>query len=194
MTLRGLGARKLIARCATRRPDRAAVGDPAVATMIALRVLARRHQQLSVEIAELDALLRPWLPRSTRPARPSGVGTDVAGQLLVTAGDNPERLRSEAAFAMLAAPRRSRPPPVAPTVTGSTGAATATPTLRPTCRALPPALGPPHPRLRAAATTEGLSKPEIIRCLKRYIAREIYTALLDPQPSSVPAITTAAPN
>jgi hypothetical protein len=38
-----------------------------------------------------------------------------------------------------------------------------------------------------------MSKPEIIRCLKRYIAREIYTALLDPQPSSVPAITSTAP-
>ena len=38
-----------------------------------------------------------------------------------------------------------------------------------------------------------MSKPEIIRCLKRYIAREIYTALLDPPPSSVPAITSTAP-
>jgi transposase len=40
------------------------------------------------------------------------------------------------------------------------------------------------PRTRAYAArraTEGLSKPEIIRCLKRYIAREIYTALLNPQ-------------
>jgi hypothetical protein len=38
-----------------------------------------------------------------------------------------------------------------------------------------------------------MSKPEIIRCLKRYIAREIYTALLNPRPSSVPAITSTAP-
>ena len=52
------------------------------------------------------------------------------------------------------------------------------------------------PRTRAYAqrrTTEGMSKPEIIRCLKRYIAREIYTALLNPQPSSAPAITSTAP-
>jgi len=52
------------------------------------------------------------------------------------------------------------------------------------------------PRTRAYAqrrTTEGMSKPEIIRCLKRYIAREIYTALLNPRPSSVPAITSTAP-
>ena len=53
MTLRGLGDRELIAHCATRRPDRAAAGDPTVATMLALRVLARRHQQLSVELDEL---------------------------------------------------------------------------------------------------------------------------------------------
>ena len=51
-------------------------------------------------------------------------------------------------------------------------------------------------RTRAYAlrrTTEGMSKPEIIRCLKRYITREIYTALLNPQPSSVPAIASTAP-
>ena len=53
MTLRGLGDRELIAQCATRRPDRAAAGEPTVATMLALRALARRHQQLSVEIDEL---------------------------------------------------------------------------------------------------------------------------------------------
>ncbi len=101
-TLRGLGNRKLIAQCATRRPDRAAAGDPAVATTHALRVLARRHQQLSVEIDELDALIGP-LVTAINPTLIglSGVGTDVAGQLLVTAGDNPQRLRSEAAFAML---------------------------------------------------------------------------------------------
>jgi transposase len=102
MTLRGLGDRELIAHCATRRPDRAAVGDPTVATMLALRALARRHQQLSVEIDELDALIGP-LVTAINPTLIglSGVGTDVAGQLLVTAGDNPQRLRSEAAFAML---------------------------------------------------------------------------------------------
>ena len=46
------------------------------------------------------------------------------------------------------------------------------------------------PRTHAYATkrtTEGMSKPEIIRCLKRYIAREVYTALLKPHPSSTPA-------
>ena len=62
----------------------------------------RRHQQLSAEIGELDALITP-LVTQINPALCAllGVGPDVAGQLLVTAGDNPDRLRSEAAFAML---------------------------------------------------------------------------------------------
>ncbi len=41
-------------------------------------------------------------------------------------------------------------------------------------------------------TAEGMSKPEIIRCLKRYIAREVYTALLTPCPSTTPAIPSTA--
>src|SRR3954451_7911527 len=70
--------------------------------MLALRVLARRHQQLSAEIDELDALIGPLVTaiNPTLMGLP-GVGTDVAGPLLVTAGDTPQRLRSEAAFAML---------------------------------------------------------------------------------------------
>ena len=51
------------------------------------------------------------------------------------------------------------------------------------------------PRTRAYAarrTTQGMSKKEIIRCLKRYLAREIYTALLTPGPSSIPASPSAA--
>ena len=61
--------------------------------MLALRALARRHQQLSVEIDELDALIGP-LVTAINPTLIglSGVGADVAGQLLVTAGDNPQRL------------------------------------------------------------------------------------------------------
>ena len=52
------------------------------------------------------------------------------------------------------------------------------------------------PRTRAYAarrTAQGMSKPEIIRCLKRYIAREVYTALLNPDPSSVLASPCAVP-
>jgi hypothetical protein len=68
----------------------------------ALRSLGRRHQQLTAEINELDELLEP-LVTAINPAlvTVAGVGADNAGQLLVTAGENHQRLTSEAAFAML---------------------------------------------------------------------------------------------
>jgi len=76
--------------------------DPAAATKLALRHLARRHAALSAEIAELDRALAQVVSE-TAPGllALAGVGTDVAGALLVAAGDNPERLSSEAAFARL---------------------------------------------------------------------------------------------
>lgn len=71
-------------------------------TKAALRRLARRHQQLTEEIRELDAELAPLVTTAapTLLALP-GVGIEVASQLLSTAEGNPERLRSEAAFAHL---------------------------------------------------------------------------------------------
>ena len=177
--LRELSDRRLIQVCATRRPDRAAAADPAVATVITLRSLARRHQQLTDEIDELDSLIAPLVEAiNPRLYALLGVGPDVAGQLLVTAGQNPERLHSEAAFAMLcgAAPL--------PASSGRThrhrlnrgGDRQANAALY---RIVLSRLRW-DPRTQAYAerrTTEGLSKKEIMRCLKRYIAREIYTAL-----------------
>jgi transposase len=177
--LRPLSDAELIRHCATRRPDPIQAGDPQAATVLALRALARRHQQLSVEIDELDKLLTP-LVRRINPTLYAlfGVGPDTAGQLLVTAGNNPERLRSEAAFAMLcgAAPL--------PASSGRTdrhrlnrgGDRQANAALY---RIVLTRLRH-DPRTRAYAqrrTAEGLSKKEIIRCLKRYVAREVYAAL-----------------
>jgi len=100
--LRGLPVKELINVCAGLRPERADAASPVTAAKIALRSLARRHQQLTEEIDDLDDLLEP-LVAAINPAlvAANGVGTDVAGQLLVTAGENHGRLRSEAAFAML---------------------------------------------------------------------------------------------
>ncbi|BCB89719.1 hypothetical protein Psuf_070320 [Phytohabitans suffuscus] len=100
--LRGLAVKQLIATCATLRPDQADAATPATAAKLALRSLARRHQQLSAEITDLDELLQP-LVAAINPALAAahGVGTDTAGQLLVTAGENHHRLTCEAAFAML---------------------------------------------------------------------------------------------
>lgn len=181
--LRGLTPGRLIATCAGLRPT-ADLADPIQATKAALRCLARRHQQLSEEIRQLDAELTP-LVTTTAPellALP-GVGIDVASQLLVTARDNPDRLHSEAAFAHLCG--------VAP-IPASTGRTHRHRLNRGGDRAANTAL---HtialsrlrwdPRTHAYITRrrqEGLTKPEAMRCLKRYIAREIYQHLNDPPP------------
>ena len=75
---------------------------PTAATKLALRVLGERYQALTRELAMLDA----QLDRLTAQAAPGlrqlcGVGPEIAGALLVAAGDNPGRLSSEAAFSML---------------------------------------------------------------------------------------------
>jgi Transposase IS116/IS110/IS902 family len=125
-------------------------------------------------------LLR-WLGRKAAP-RTLGllaIGGEHAGQLLTTAGDNPERLRGEAAFAHLcgAAP--------IPAASGRTrrhrlhrgGDRNANCALH-----LAVVVRMRHcPRTRADVerrTKEGPSKPEIMRCLKRYLAREVYHAIL----------------
>jgi len=78
------------------------VTSPVAAATLGLRTLARRYQALSAGLAILDT----ELDRLTRAAAPKlmalfGVGSDSAGALLVAAGDNPDRLRSNAAFSML---------------------------------------------------------------------------------------------
>ena len=74
--------------------------SPVAAVKVALRTLGRGHRALRPEIAELDALIAP-LVAQINPAllALNGVGSDSAGQLLVTAGQNTERLRSDGAFA-----------------------------------------------------------------------------------------------
>jgi len=124
--LRQLSTTALIATCARLRPT-SALGDPEQATKTALRRLARRHQHLNEEITEADAELRALVNTAApRLLALPGVGVEVAGQLLTSAGDNPDRLRSEAAFAHLCgASPRSQPAAAAHTAIGSTAAATA---------------------------------------------------------------------
>ncbi|MGH3627548.1 MAG: transposase, partial [Sciscionella sp.] len=100
--LRRLGDRQMVETCAGLRPDRNRTADPTVAAKIELRSLARRHQVLTEEINDLDELLTS-LVAGINPdlLAVKGVGTDVAGQLLLTAGQNTDRLTDDAAFAML---------------------------------------------------------------------------------------------
>jgi transposase len=165
--LRGLAVKPLISTCAA---------SPATAAKIALRSLARRHQQLTTEITDLDELIEP-LVAAINPAlvAVNGVGADTAGQLLITAGENHDRLTSEAAFAMLCG--------VAP-IPASSGKTNRHRLNRSGDRQANKALyRVVLCRLRwdlrtrtymERRTKDGLSKKEIIRCLKRYVARELY--------------------
>jgi hypothetical protein len=105
-----------------------------------------------------------------------GVGVEIAGQFLVTAGDNTNRIHNEAAFAKLSASHPSQPAADAPSdVTDSAAAETERPTARSTLlRSSASRHQQPTRDYVQRRSAEGLSKREIIRCLKRYIAREIY--------------------
>lgn len=154
--------------------------DVSAATKFALRSLARRHTSLTAEISELDRLLGALVKQaSPQLVARAGFGTDTVGALIVAAGDNPHRLRSEGSFAHLCG--------VAP-IPASSGKTTRHRLNRGGNRDANRAL---HvvalvrmscdDRTRqyvARRTAEGKTKLEILRCLKRYIAREVYKILV----------------
>jgi len=191
--LRGLGDTRLLGYCAALRPDTTRIGEPEQAAKLALSQLARRYRGLTAEIGDLDALIRPLVEAiNPRLLQLHGVGPDIAGQLLVTAGQNTERLRSEGAFAMLCG--------VAP-IPASSGKTHRHRLTRGGDRQANAALYRVvltrlrwDPRTRAYVerrTREGLSKKDIIRCLKRLIAREIYYVLHPSQTTQKPAALAA---
>jgi transposase len=154
--------------------------DPSAATLVALHELARRHQALSAQLARLDDALAPLVAQTApRLLAIHGIGTDVAGILLVTGGDDPTRLHNEGAFAHLcgAAP-----------LPASSGRTVRHRLNRGGDRQANHALWrvvmvrmSTDPRTKAYVarrTAEGRSKREIVRCLKRYVAREVYRALI----------------
>jgi len=175
-----LKTKTLVGACAALRPG--PVTSPTAATKATLRILARRWQQLQAELTQLDPQLQGLVSVvvPTLVALP-GVGVDTAGQLLVTAGDNPQRLRGEAAFAHLCG--------VSP-IPASSGRTHRHRLNRGGDRHANNALWRIalvgmrcHPPTRAYVerrTNQGLSKLDILRCLQRYIAREVYHHLTDP--------------
>jgi transposase len=178
--LSGLRRTAMVDRCAGFRIDSARLLEPATGTRAALRAIARRIQGLDEEIALADARLRPAVTTvAPRTAALFGAGPDVAGQLLATAGDNPDRLRSEAALAHLAG--------ISP-LQASSGRTDRHRLNRGGDRAANAAIHRIvlvrmryHEPTRAYVirrTGQGLSKKEIMRCLKRYVVREVHTALL----------------
>jgi transposase len=177
--LRGLSRKELVSVAARFR-----IGDDLrdvpSATKFALRSVARRYEALSEEIAELEAHL-DRLVAQVAPELVSlaGIGTDHAATLLMVAGDNPQRLRSEASFASLCgvSPIEASSGKVVRHRLNRGGNREANRALYMICLA----------RMRrdrrtkeyvARRTQEGKSKREIIRCLKRYVAREVYRVLI----------------
>jgi transposase len=162
--------------CASWRPDTTDAADPVSATRVALKSLAQRILELDDEIAMLDELIEPLVTAlAPQLLARIGMGVEIVGQLLVTAGDNHQRLRTEASWAMLCG--------IAP-LPASSGMTQRHRLNRGGDRQANSAL---HlaviTRMRvdertqayaAKKTTEGHSKLEIIRCLKRYLAREVY--------------------
>jgi transposase len=159
-------------------------------TRFAMRELARRigflddqNRRLETRIADLVAAHAPAL------LGVFGVGPHAAAQLLAAAGDNPQRLRSEAAFAKLCG--------VCP-LPASSGKTTRHRLNRGGDRRANNALfhivlvrmrhDPATRAYVARRTAEGKTHKEIMRCLKRYVAREVFTAITNP-PADLPTGT-----
>ena len=176
--LAGLPAPDRVKAAARFRPGDLA--SPAEAAKAAMATVARRHQALAAEITQLDTALETLLAHAA-PAgfrNRTGVGARVTATLLVTAGDNPSRLRTEASFAALCG---------ASPVDASSGKQRRHRLNRGGDRQANSALWrivftrmATDPRTQAYVarrTSEGKTTREIIRCLKRYVAREVYKAL-----------------
>jgi transposase len=196
-----LSKRTLVNRCLRLRPEvddlLELVDQPQrlllTGVKTALRDLARRWKALDEEIKALNRQLHGLVVLAAAELTELfGVGIELAGQFLMTAGDNAERIRNEAAFAKLCG--------VAPQP-ASSGRTTGRHRLsRSGDRAANSALYivaivrmRHHAPTRAYVerrTAEGLSKREIIRCLKRYIARDVYAAL--PKSSEPASLADAA--
>ena len=181
--LRVMTRMQLVRTLATWRPDLTAYRDVEAAYRISLKSLGRRYLELHDEIADLDAMIAAIVedlaPNLITRNSISHVG---AAQLLLTAGGNPERMRSEASFAALCG--------VSP-VPASSGKTIRHRLNRGGDRAANSAL---HiiaiGRLRtdqrtkefvARRVAEGHSKLDAIRALKRYLAREVFTLIMQRQ-------------
>jgi transposase len=181
----------LVSACAAFETEKL-LADPADAMRHVLGSLARRwlelHEEIKVHARHLKALTRATAPKLVEAF---GIGPDIAAEFLVTAGDNTERVRSESAFAKLCGAC-----PI-PASSGKTkrhrlnrgGNRQANAALY---RAVIVRMRWHQPTIEylERRTSEGLTKKEIIRCLKRYLAREVFGLL--PIPASEISVSAAA--
>jgi transposase len=184
--LRGLTTARLVKTCQAMRPDSSRAGEVDQAVKIALQSLAARHVELGKDVRKLQKLIEPLVAElAPRLLALPGVGPETAGQFLVTAGANAERMRTEATFAKLCG--------VSP-LPASSGKTRRHRLNRGGDRQANRALylvvinrlrhHQPSKDYRDRRLGDGPgqhTKPEIIRCLKRYVAREVYLALQPPK-------------
>jgi transposase len=177
--LRSMTRMQLVRTLRAWRPDLTAFRDVEAAYRIGLKSLARRYLELHDEIADLDAMIRAIVEElAPNLVARNSIGHIGAAQLLLTAGDNPERLRSEASFAALCG--------VSP-VPASSGKTIRHRLNRGGDRAANSALhiiaigrlrtDPKTKAYVAKRIAEGHSKLDAIRALKRYLAREVFTLI-----------------
>jgi transposase len=145
-----------------------------------LRLMAKRWLALAEEIKELDAMLEKLTSKHAKRLREQfGIGPQTAAILVAVAGDNPERLKNEAALAALCG--------VSP-LKASSGKTTRHRLNRGGDRTANNALWTialvrmrSDPRTRAYVdrrSAQGMSRKEIHRCLKRYIVRALYPLII----------------
>lgn len=191
--LRKMTRMQLIRTLAAWRPDLTDYRNVTSAYRITLKSLGRRYLELHDEIADLDTMIVSIVDElAPNLVARNSIGHESAAQLLLTAGDNVQRLRSEASFAALCG--------VSP-VPASSGKTTRHRLSRGGDRAANSALHiiaigrlRTDPRTQAYVAkriTEGHSKLEAIRCVKRYIAREVFSLIKQRPQESHPASTTA---
>ncbi len=177
--LRNMTRMQLVRTLAAWRPDLTSYREVESAYKISLKSLGRRYLELHDEIADLDAMIRAIVDElAPNLVARNSIGHVGAAQLLLTAGDNPERLRSEASFAALCG--------VSP-VPASSGKTIRHRLNRGGDRAANSALhiiaigrlrtDPKTKAYVAKRIAEGHSKLDAIRALKRYLAREVFTLI-----------------
>ncbi len=189
--LSGLSNPVLIRRCA--QLDDAIPGGVSGAAAYTLRLLARRILALTSEVRGLEQRITEAVTTHTpRLLQQRGVGPDSAAALLITAGGNPGRLHSESSFAALCG---------ASPVQASSGKTTRHRLNRGGDRQANAALyritlsrlrwDQPTRDYLDRRISEGKTRREAIRCLKRYIAREIYQIITEPGPGTRQATIAA---
>ena len=191
--LESLTDHKLIIVCAALETN-GNMSDPHVATRYTLAHLAQRwfdlHEEIKVHGVQLKVLTKTAAPKMPEQF---GVDFDTAAEVLIAAGDNTDRIRSEAAFAKLCG--------VCPIPAGSGKTSGRHRLNRGGNRQANAALyrdvivrlrwHPPTITYVKRRKADGLSKKDIIRCLERFVARELYHLLPEP---SLPLEATSTPS